>query len=218
MSKYKIIGELLGDLEGEVVEEEARRIAAANPDDVFIVLEELRRGMSIVSDRFDDCEYFIGDLIYASKVMSNIMDIFHDCFIALQEEQQSGTVLLCTVEGDIHDVGKNIVKAMLMTKGITVEDLGVNVAPDLIVDTIRRKNIHILALSGVMRFSLNSMKTVSDMLKTAGLREQTKIIVGGVCVNEDSFAETDADAWSADANECAQICLQWLSSDPAFAE
>jgi methylmalonyl-CoA mutase cobalamin-binding domain/chain len=118
-------------------------------------------------------------------------------------------MILCTVEGDIHDIGKNIVKAMLEAGGFKVIDLGVDVPPEKITDEIKKNDVKILALSGVLTLALNSMKKTIEALKAAGLRDSVKVIIGGAPVTENNCKLVGADAWSLNPQEGIRICREW---------
>jgi methanogenic corrinoid protein MtbC1 len=121
-----------------------------------------------------------------------------------------GKLLLCTVEGDIHDIGKNILRSLLEASGIEVIDLGVDVAPNAIIDAVKEHNISVLAMSGVLILAIDSMKATVDALKEAGLRDKVKVIIGGASVTADFCKIVEADAWSVNATEGVSICRKWL--------
>lgn len=165
-------------------------------------------GMNVVGDKFESGEYFVGDLIYAGELMTKAVGILKPMLIA-NSAGASGRVLLCTVKGDLHDIGKNIVKAMLEGASFEVVDLGIDVAPEKIVQEAKAKDIKIIALSAVLTLAVDMMKNTVDAFKAAGMRDKVKIIIGGAAINEGAFEYTGADAWAYSPYKGVQICSAW---------
>jgi methylmalonyl-CoA mutase cobalamin-binding domain/chain len=124
----------------------------------------------------------------------------------------SGRVLLCTVKGDLHDIGKNIVKAMFEGASFEVVDLGIDVAPEVIVREAKAKDIKIIALSAVLTLAVDMMKNTVDAFKAAGMRDKVKIIIGGAGVSQGTFEYTGADAWASSPYKGVQICSDWAKA------
>ena len=122
-----------------------------------------------------------------------------------------GKIILCTVHGDIHDIGKNIVKSMLEAAGFDVLDLGIDVPPERILEVARTEDVRIIALSGVLMLALDSMKAVVDSFKVAGLRDNVKIIIGGNPVTEEACKIIGADAWAHSPQKGVEICSAWAT-------
>ncbi|HZK18074.1 MAG TPA: cobalamin-dependent protein, partial [Clostridia bacterium] len=122
----------------------------------------------------------------------------------------SGTVLMGTVQGDIHDIGKNIVVSVLEANGYQIEDLGVDVAPDKFVDAIKKHSPQVVGLSGLLTEAIGPMKTTIDTIKEAGLRDKVKIILGGGLVNEEVKTYAGADAWANDVATGQRIIDGWV--------
>jgi methanogenic corrinoid protein MtbC1 len=171
-------------------------------------LAACQEGMSIVGDRFESGEYFVGDLIYAGNLMNRAVEILKPLLVE-NSMNVKGRVILCTVRGDLHDIGKSIVKAMLEAGGFEVVDLGIDVAPEKIVAELQKTGIKILALSAVLTIGINSMKATVDALATAGIRDKVKVIIGGAPVTESYFKTVGADAWSLNPMEGVKICKEW---------
>jgi methylmalonyl-CoA mutase cobalamin-binding domain/chain len=121
-----------------------------------------------------------------------------------------GTIVLGTVAGDIHDIGKNIFKGMSEAAGFNVVDVGIDQVPDIFVKAIKENNPKVVGLSGVLTLSIDSMKQTVETLKDAGLRDGVKIIIGGNAVNQEACAYIGADAWSKNAAEAVKICGSWI--------
>ena len=206
MNFEKLI-EAMGDLEEDIVMEMVNEAVNAE-DTANEAMQAMQKGMDIIGKKFEDGEYFIGDLIYAGEIMTDAMDILKEA-IAKEGGAELGKMILCTVKDDLHDIGKNIVRAVMEAGGFEVIDLGVDVAPETIVETAKKENISIIAMSGVLTMSLNSMKDTVQAFVDAGMRDQVKIIVGGAPVTEVSFLTTGADAWAPTPQKSLAVCKEW---------
>lgn len=182
--------------------------SALEAGDASAALEACQKGMEGVGERFEEGEYFVGDLIYAGEIMTQAVELLKD---ALSEagEVGGGKVLICTVRDDLHDIGKNIVKSLLEAGGFQVTDMGVDAAAGDIVALSQREDICIIALSGVLTLSLEAMAETVKAFEAAGLRDKVRIIVGGAPVNEASGPATGADAWTQSPQKAVELCRQW---------
>ena len=205
---FEKLAEAMGDLEEDVVMEMVNE-AAKEEETANAAMGAMQKGMDIIGKRFEEGEYFIGDLIYAGEIMTEAMEILKEA-IAKEGAAALGKMILCTVKDDLHDIGKNIVRAVMEAGGFEVLDLGVDVAPETIVETAKKENVSIVALSGVLTMSLNSMKDTVQAFVDAGMREQVKIIVGGAPVTEVSYITTGADAWASTPQKSLAICKEWV--------
>ena len=133
--------------------------------------------------------------------------------IAREENATLGKMILCTVRDDLHDIGKNIVRAVMEAGGFEVLDLGVNVEPKTIVEVAKKENVKIIALSGILTMSLNSMKDTVQAFEDEGIRQQVKIIVGGAPITEVTYINTGADAWASTPQKSFEICKEWAKLD-----
>jgi len=206
---YDIIKTAMAELDEDTLLESlnAAMDKGENASELFAALQE---GMSEVGDLFEEGEYFVGDLIFAGEIMNGAVEILKPALTGGKSSSVLGRLLLCTVKNDMHDIGKSIVCSMLEANGFEVIDLGVDVSPETIVETAQCENIGIIALSGVLTLSLDSMKETVEAFKTAGIRDSVKIIVGGAPVNEESFKSIGADAWASSPQRTAEICKGWL--------
>jgi methylmalonyl-CoA mutase cobalamin-binding domain/chain len=173
-------------------------------------LAACQAGMNIVGDKYASGEYFVADLIYAGELMASSVAVLRP-LIKSEGSGSAGKMVICTVKGDIHDIGKNIVKALVEAAGIQVIDLGIDADPKAIVDTVVKENAKILGMSGVLTLAIDAMKDTVDALKAAGCRDKVKIIIGGAPVTADYCKLVGADAWSLSAAEAVQICKKWLA-------
>lgn len=196
------IGELDEDTVREILE------AVSNPEEAGKAMEACQTGMNQVGKLFEDGEYFVGDLIYAGELMTDAVEILKPYLTSGEGTSTKARMILCTVKDDLHDIGKNIVRSMLEASGFEVLDLGIDVAPENIVETAKAENIKIVALSGVLTLALDSMKNTIQAFKDAGLND-VKIIVGGCPVTEDAANAMGADDWAYSPQKTVKVCSSW---------
>ena len=199
----------LSDLrEQEVLQIVRERLAAG--DDVLGILEEATRAMEIVGRRFADQEYFLPDLMYAGELLRQVSEMITPQLKApVARKQYAGKIVLGTVAGDIHNIGKDIVAFMLDVNGFEVFDLGVDVPAAQFVDKIREVKPEMVGLSGLLTVAFEAMKETIDAIKTAGLREDVKIMIGGAQVDEHVMNYAGADAYCLDAMAGVSYAKQW---------
>lgn len=174
-------------------------------------VQACQNGMEIVSTFFDEGDYFVGDLMYAGEILTQAIDILQPV-IGDGQQQKTGVIVLGTVKGDIHDIGKNIFKSMAIAAGFEVHDLGVDVPAEEFVDKVRQFQPDIVGLSGVLTLAIDSMKETVDALGQAGLLDDTKVTIGGACASKEAMNVTGADAWSTNAAETVTACLDWVNA------
>lgn len=210
MLDYEKLSAAMGDLDEELVEELLNAVMRDGGGEANQAMDACQKGMDIVGQRFESGEYFVGDLIYAGELMTMAVDILKDALVENAAEGSCRTkIILCTVKDDLHDIGKNIVKSMLEAAGFEVIDLGIDVAPEMIVEKVKETGVKIVALSGVLTLALDSMKATVDALKSAGLKDQVKVIIGGAPVTEGSDVLTGADAWARNPQKTVNVCKGW---------
>lgn len=209
MVNFEELKNAMGELDEDTVMEMLSAVMEDGGSRAQEAMTACQEGMNIVGKYFEDGEYFVGDLIYAGELMTGAVDILKPALVGTTKES-SGKVLLCTVQGDLHDIGKNIVKAMLEAAGIEVIDLGIDVKVEKIVDTVKEQDIHVVLLSGVLTLALDSMKKTVEALALAGLREQVKVLIGGAPVNDEAKEFAGADEWAYNPQKTVQTSQRWL--------
>ena len=200
----------------ELREEDALRIAGEELQggtDPLEVVAACREAMDVIGRRFADGEAFIPELIMAGEIMTGITAMLKPYLKADSGGDKLGTVVMCTVQGDIHDIGKDIVATMLDIAGFEVVDLGVDVKAERFIDTAREKNAQIIAMSCLLTSAIDSMKRTVAAAAEAGLREHVKIMVGGAPITEQVVAYTGADGWGKDAVEAVELAKSWLGGE-----
>ena len=173
-------------------------------------MDDVKEAMKAIGDKFSNKEYFLPELIMSGEILRQI---FEEIGPKLKEKQTSdskGKVLLGTVAGDIHDIGKDVVKFMLDANGFEVLDLGVDVPADKFIECLKEFKPKVLALSGFLTLAYDSMKDIIDKLKTAGLRDSVKIMIGGGTVDERIVEYVGADAYGESAVDAVNMATEWI--------
>lgn len=160
-------------------------------------------GMDIVGERMEKQEMFIPEVLLAAKVMSKGVEILKP-LLGDDPSSTRGNVIIGTVKGDLHDIGKNLVAMMMESAGLTVHNLGVDIAPEEFVKQIKEKNADILCLSALLTTTMPMMKQTIDAVVESGLRDQVKIMVGGAPVTQAFADDVGADAFALDAGAAAK--------------
>jgi methanogenic corrinoid protein MtbC1 len=181
-------------------------------EDPLKILDDARRGMEIVGKRFADSEYFIPDLVYSGEILKEITELVKPKLAKAAEAKRLGKVVMGTVAGDIHDIGKNIVVFMLDVNGFEVYDLGVDVPAQKFVDKIKESGAPIVGLSGFLTLSYDSMKQTVEAMKAAGLRDKVKVMIGGGQITEEIRKYADADAYGKDAMAGVTLAKKWVGT------
>jgi len=176
------------------------------------ILDAAREAMAIVGQRYDEGTYFLPELMLAGEMMNQITDIVKPELARLPEIKRHGKVVIGTVEGDIHDIGKNIVSFMLDVNGFDVLDLGVNVSAQKFVEAIGDFRPQVVGLSGFLALAFDAMKETVEAIKAAGLRDKVKIVIGGGQVSEQVRKYTGADAYGKDAMAGVSLAKKWVGA------
>jgi methanogenic corrinoid protein MtbC1 len=181
----------------------------AGGTDPMQILEDAREAMDVVGKRFEEGEYFLPELIMAGEILNQITDIIKPHLAAVSQGPSRGKVVIGSVAGDIHDIGKNIVTFMLDVNGFEVHDLGVDVSPQAFVEAIREHRPQVVGLSGFLTLAFDAMKATVASIQAAGLRDSVKIMVGGGQVDDKIRAYAGADAYGDDAMEAVVLAKRW---------
>lgn len=203
----------IADMEEETALNFVHRFVADSGDPQQ-VLDACREAMDIVGRRFEEGEYFLPELMLAGDLLEQISAIVKPLLIGSSQASNKtvGTVLIGTVHGDLHDIGKNIVVFMLEVNGYEVVDLGIDVSVEDFVDKVREIKPPVLALSGFLTLAFDSMKETIDALSEAGLRDSMKIMIGGGQVDEAVRTYTNADAFGLNAMDAVSLCRKWIAA------
>lgn len=202
------ISRLLADLDEEGVLNSVRQ-ALAEGADPLTVLEACRAGMLLVGKRYETNEYFVSDLMLAGEIFKQVAELLQPVLKA-DAGPSKGHVVIGTVQGDIHDIGKDLVVSMIKANGYTVHDLGVDVPPEKFVAAVQATGATVLGLSALLTVGYDAIKATVAAISAAGLRAQVRIMIGGGPINDEVQTYTGADAWGRDAQAAVALCEQWL--------
>jgi len=170
------------------------------------ILEKgLISGMNIIGGKFKNGEIFVPEVLIAARAMNHASATLKPALVKAGV-QPVGKAVICTVKGDLHDIGKNLVRMMIEGKGVEVIDLGVDCSSDKIVETVKTSNAKVVCLSALLTTTMLGQKDVIDALKAAGLRDKVKVMVGGAPVTQSYADEIGADAYTPDAASAAEVC------------
>ena len=200
----------------EMQEEEALQKAKELLDegtDPIITLEACSKAMETIGKRFEQGEYFLPHLIMAGEMLKQISEIIKPLIQEEKTEAGRGRVLMGTVQGDIHDIGKNIVTFLLEANGFEVRDIGIDRPPEEFVEAIRDFQPQVVGLSGLLTLAFDSMKETVRAIEDAGLRESVRIMIGGGQVTEQVKDYTGADAYGPDALAGIRLAAQWIGGE-----
>lgn len=209
MSKNLV--DLIADLQEEEALQTTKELLDAGTDPMTI-LDYSRVATELVGKRFEEGKYFIPDLLMSGEILAQISDIVKSKLTKEVETDYIGKIVIGTVEGDIHDIGKNIVTFMMDANDFEVIDIGVDVSPQKFVEAVKEHKPDVVGMSALLTLAFDSMKRTVDALEKAGLRDQVKIIVGGCPIDANVTKYTGADAYGKDAQEGVVIARKWVNA------
>lgn len=209
MLNLRILRQAIGELDEAEVLNQLNYLLASEPSKKAAqeAVVACQQGMSIVGDLFEKGKYFIGDLIFAGELLSKVIRILKPVLVC-ETSSMTNLILLGTVRGDLHDIGKNIFKSMAEAAGFSVIDLGIDVASETFVKKAKEFKPSIIGMSGILTLSIDTMKVTVDTLKAADI--DAKIIIGGHPVNAETCLHVGADGYTINAAEGVSICQKWM--------
>ncbi|MDO4559590.1 MAG: corrinoid protein [bacterium] len=204
-------------LAGEVMKGKRKLVTATTKElldageaPIDIINKGLVVGMSRVGVLFQENKMFIPEVLMSAKAMEEGLNIVKP-LLADEKMESNGTVLVATVQGDLHDIGKNLVSIMLESNGFTVVDAGKDVSPETIVQMVRELKPDVVGMSAMLTTTMLHMKDTIDLLAEEGLRDKVKVIIGGAPVSDDFASEIVADGYSPDALSAVGLCKRLLA-------
>jgi len=204
--------EMMADLkEDEVLALVKEKIAGGG--DPMGILDDARAAMEVVGKRFESSEYFIPDLMMAGEILREISDIVKPLLQQSADSAKKGKVLIGTVAGDIHDIGKDIVTFMLDVSGFEVLDIGIDVPVEVFVQKVKEFGPQVVGLSGFLTLAFDSMKKTVEAIQASGLRDSVKIMIGGGQMDDEVRKYAGADAFGKDAIAAVNLCKQWIGGN-----
>jgi 5-methyltetrahydrofolate--homocysteine methyltransferase len=183
--------------------------AGSNPKE--LVDDTMIPAMNEVGRRYEANEYFVPELLIAARAMKASLELIRP-LLAARGAEPVGRVVIGTVQGDLHDIGKNLVGAMLEGAGFEVIDLGVDVSPEKFINAAREKNATLVALSALLTTTMHSMKGVMEKLKESGMRDKVKVMIGGAPVTQKYADEIGADGYSSNANAAVALARKLMAA------
>lgn len=174
------------------------------------IIDAYKEALVIIGQRYEQCIYFVPELILAGEMMKQVSELLKPHMAEGAKDKKVGKFLLGTVEGDIHDIGKDMVGMLLDINGFEVKDLGVDVPAQKFWDEYKSFQPDIIGMSGLLTLAYESMKKVVDGIKEMGVRDKVKIIIGGGQVDEHATRHVGADAWVTDAVAGVKCSLNWV--------
>ncbi|TFG04860.1 MAG: cobalamin-binding protein [Promethearchaeota archaeon] len=196
---FETITELIVELELDDISSAIKEALEEDGKDPFEILNALTAGMDEIGRRYDEEIYYLADLMLGAETMKAGLTVLKPHLTASERVKEKAKVIIATVKGDNHDIGKNLLGILLMSAGFEVIDLGKDVNEDTIVNKVRETGASIVALSTLLSMTVPSIKSVHEALKEAGLRDKVKIIVGGAPLNMDTAKQFGADDFAEDS-------------------
>ncbi len=186
--------------------------AGGNPQD--IIFDNLTPGMEEVGRRFEEGEFFLPELLIAARAMQGAMELLRPALLSA-DSRFAGQVVLGTVRGDLHDIGKKLVGVLLEGAGFRVTDLGTDVSPAAFVDAASTPEVQVLGLSALLSSTMPAMIEVLDALEAAGLRRRVKVMVGGAPLTQEFADRIGADGFAANANAAVRLAARLVEASQA---
>lgn len=200
------------DLEIDKISSLVQEALAAGIHPYRIIVDGMSKGMEVVGQKFSAQEYFLSELLAAGEVMKEGMEVLAPLLEGAQMEP-IGRVVLGTVRGDIHDIGKDIVKMLFTGARFEVFDLGVDVEARQFVEKVKETNAHILAMSALLTTTMDQMRLAMEELKQAGIRNKVKVLIGGASITPEFGKEIGADFAAMDAPQGVQVAIRWMKEE-----
>ena len=173
-----------------------------------VIRDGLTAGIRVLGDRFERGEAFLPELAVAAETMKEGLKLLEPLIKGTSSQEGLGTVVIGTVQGDIHDIGKSIVAIMLIVNGFTVHDMGTDVSPETFVNKARETKANIIAMSALLTTTMDKMRETIELLKKEGLRDKVKVMIGGAPVSQRFADSIEADGYGTDFNQAVRIAKQ----------
>ncbi len=194
------------DIDG--VQKAAKEVVSSGIPAYKAVIDGMAKGMEVVGQKYEDGEYFLAELIMAGETMKEGMTVLEP-YLKTGDIKSAGKIVIGTVKGDLHDIGKNVVMTLLKAANFEVVDLGVDVTAEQFVEAVKKNSPDIVAMSALLTTTMIEMESIVKMLKKEGLKKKVKIIIGGAPITPEYAKKIGADAAAKDAVEGVRTCTQW---------
>ena len=196
---FEKLTELVIELEVDDIEAAVKEALEVDGKDPFDIMNALTKGMDEVGRRYEEKEYYLTELVLAGETMKEAFKVLQPALAASDQSQDKIKIIICTVKGDNHDIGKNILGSLLLSNGFEIYDLGMDVDENTIIDKVKETGTQIVALSSLLTMTVEQIKVVHEALIAAGLRDSVKLIVGGAPLNMELAKKLGADLYADDA-------------------
>ncbi|MGA2220254.1 MAG: corrinoid protein [Verrucomicrobiia bacterium] len=212
MPDFKLLYDAILKGYAKTAKETTEQALADGVEPIVLVQEWMVPAMTEAGRRFECNDYFVPELLLSARAMKASLELLRPRLVA-SGAKSAGRVAIGTVQGDLHDIGKNLVAAMLEGGGFEVIDLGVNVTPDRFLATVKEKNAQIVAMSALLTTTMPAMKTTIDALKQGGVRDRVKVLVGGAPITQKYADEIGADGYGESAVSAVTLAKQAMAAD-----
>ena len=196
---FEKLTELIIELEVDDIADAVKEALEKDNKDPFDVLNALTKGMDEVGRRYEEKEYYLTELVLAGETMKEAFKVLQPALAKADQSLDKTKIILATVKGDNHDIGKNILGSLLLSSGFELYDLGMDVSEEVIVEKVKETGAKIIALSSLLTMTVEQIKSVDEALKSAGIRDKVKLIVGGAPLNMELAKKLGADDFAEDA-------------------
>lgn len=209
MASFEEVAEAIFDGDEEQTVELTKGLLSGGADPQDVVTKGLIAGMERVGVLFKNNEMFVPEVLMSAAAMNNAVEVIKETQKDF-EMQSAGKVVMATVKGDLHDIGKNLVGMMMESNGYTVYNLGVDIEPDKFVEAVKENKPDILAMSALLTTTMMEMKATIDALTEAGLKDKVKVIIGGAPITQGFADEIGADGYAEDAASAIEVCKKLM--------
>ena len=196
---FEKLTELIIELEVDDIEAAVKEALEADGKDPFDIMNALTKGMDEVGRRYEEKEYYLTELVLAGETMKEAFKVLQPALAASDQSVDKIKIIIGTVKGDNHDIGKNILGSLLLSNGFEIYDLGMDVDENTIIEKVKETGADIVALSSLLTMTVEQIKVVHEALIAAGLRDSVKLIVGGAPLNMELAKKLGADLFADDA-------------------
>lgn len=210
MANFEELAQAVLDGDETKVVEITKSLLSSGVDPMEVINKGLMAGMDKVGVLFKNNEMFVPEVLMSADAMKAGVEVIKEATQGAADVTSKGTVVMGTVEGDLHDIGKNLVGMMLETNGFKVHDVGVDVKPDQFVEAVKQYQPDVVGMSAMMTTTMMNMKTAIDALAAAGVRNKVKVMIGGAVVSQKFADEIGADGYAPDAGAAVELCKRLL--------
>ena len=210
MRDYKELNQMVASGKSKIVKQLVEAALAEGADVKEILEQGLLPGMNTIGEKFKNNEVYVPEVLIAARAMNAGTTLLKP-YMATADIQAPGTAVIGTVKGDLHDIGKNLVKMMLEGKGINVVDLGVDVSAEQFVNAAVENDAQVICCSALLTTTMNEMEAVVVKAKEAGIREKVFIMVGGAPITQEFCGKIGADCYTSDASSAADAAMEYLT-------